>query len=46
MKINVRDTGKLKPRQMPPDIEINNDMEEKTHQAQTRKMVLCKKVRE
>ena len=27
MKINVRDTGKLKPRQMPPDIEINNDME-------------------
>ena len=29
MKINVRDTGKLKPRHMPPDIEINNDMEEK-----------------
>ncbi len=29
MKINVRDTGKLKPRHMSPDIEINNDMEEK-----------------
>ena len=27
MKINVRDTGKLKPRHMSPNIEINNDIE-------------------
>lgn len=27
LKINVRDTGKLKPRHMSPNIEINNDIE-------------------